>query len=596
MALVGVSCWIGMWLFGAVRLWSVGPLLFMVFLAAALVLLRPAVMRGGFAWIVPPGAWMLLAWLAYAACSIPRAASPYDAQVEVLKVAGGLCAYALWTQLAQDGGRWRWLLALFFFAVTAMSLYAVVQHAQGSRMVLNLVRPESYGMRASGAYFCPNHFANLLALTAPMALVIVLTPASGWSLRLLAGYTFVALWPPLYLTQSRSGWLGALVGITLAVCLMGLRRSVKRFMALLAVVPLVAGGLAVAAWRLSPVIQHRVADALRGNVRLQLWQDTLGMVAAQPWWGFGPMSYRWVYPHYWRHMDMYLDPQFAHNDYLQFLAEYGAVGALLLGAAVVVAVAQFGIRLRSPSSERGSMLAAGFLGSLAAAAAHACFDYSFHIYANVQALLLLAGVAAAVSAPSSRAPRSDPTARAWGVLAVLPLLLMALTARATASYGYVLKGDFQRDALEWDASARSYRRAVAVDGRNWQAHLGLGHVMGMQAFWNRDPALRKEQADQAMAAYQVALDLNPWSTDAQFGISRIYKTRGDAEAALATLRSLVEKVPFHRDFLVELGLQLREMGRFQEALEAFERARAVKGGEMIELNIQLLRQKIAAAN
>ena len=208
----------------------------------------------------------------------------------------------------------------------------------------------------------------------------------------------------------------------------------------------------------------------------------------------------------------------------------------------------------------------------------------------------VAGVAAAVSAPPSPSPRAGPTARAWGMLALLPLLLMALTARAVASYGLALKGDFQRDALEWEASAQSYRRAVAVDGRNWQAHLGLGHVMGMQAFWNRDPVSRKEQADRAMAAYQKALDLNPWSTDAQYGISRIHKTRGDAGAALDTLRSLVEKVPFHRDFLVELGLQLREMGRYQEALDAFERARAVKGGEMIELNIQLLRQKIAAAN
>jgi O-antigen ligase len=595
--LLGAAPLAGMWLFGGVRWWSVGPLMMGVFLAGVLFCVRPLLF--GQAWHVriPPGSALLLAFLVYVALLVPRAAVPYDAHLEVLKSVTLVVALWGWTGLAGNLGRWRWLLAGLLLAVTVMAWYAIVQEAHGTRAVLNLVRPRQYEMRASGAYFCPNHFANLLAVTVPMALALVVMPAAGWPLRLFAGYSALVCLPPIFWSQSRSGWLGLLAGVVVTVCVLGLRRGVRRFLLLVVVTPLLAAGAAVMAWALSPMVQARVADALQGNVRLALWRDTLSMVADQRWLGFGPAGFRWVYPHYRHHLTQYLDPQFAHNEYLQLVAECGVVGAVLLLGGLLWMVARLLLGAARAEPDRSACLIAGFAGSAAAAAVHAGFDYTFHLYGNVQVLGMLAGITLAVVFASGQFPsRVLEGARRWMALgpALLLLALLGMSARAVASYGYALRGDFRREVLDVEPAQAAYERARRIAPANWQAHLGLGHLMGIQSYWNRDPESRRQQAEAAMAAYQRVRELNPWDTESRFGMSRVYNTLGQPDQAVAELQALVEKVPNHRDFLVELGLQLRQMGRTREALQAFERARLVEGNEMIDLNIQMLQQRLAA--
>lgn len=589
----------GVWLFGGVRWWSVGPLMIAVLLAGILYALRPLLFGQPWHVRIPPGLLPLLAFLALGVALIPRSAVPYDAHLELLKGSTFAVALWVWTGLAGNLGRWRWLLAALLLAVTVMAWYAIIQEAHGSRAVLNLIRPKAYGMRASGAYFCPNHFANLLALTVPMALAIACMRSAGLPLRLFAGYSVLVLLPPLYLTQSRSGWLGLMAGVVVTVCVLGLRSGIRRFLLLAVVTPLSTAALALMTWALSPMVQERVADALKGNVRLALWRDTLAMVADQPWFGFGAAAYRWVYPHYRHHLTQYLDPQFAHNEYLQLLAENGVVGAALLLGCLAVLLVRPLARVAHTDGDRGGCLIAGWTGSAAAAGVHAFFDYTFHLYGNVQVLVMLAGITLAVLfAGGDLSPRTvEGRARfaTLGVAAALAVLL-AFSARAVASYAFALKGDFRREVMDTEPARAAYETARRIAPANWQAHLGLGHLLGVQSYWNRDPVSRREQADAAMAAYQQVRRLNPWDTESMFGISRIHNTLGQPEQSLAVLQELVEKVPFHRDFLVELGLQQRQMGRTAEALATFERARQIESNEMIELNIGMLRQRLAAGS
>ena len=55
------------------------------------------------------------------------------------------------------------------------------------------------------------------------------------------------------------------------------------------------------------------------------------MIKDRPVFGHGPGSYRWLAEEYRRHMKFVNHlAEYAHNDYLQTLAEYGWVGTLLL--------------------------------------------------------------------------------------------------------------------------------------------------------------------------------------------------------------------------------------------------------------------------
>ena len=598
LVLVGLAPLLGVWLYGGVRTWSVGPLMACVFLGAALCALRYIRADQGPARRWSPGLLLLAVFVGYGFLLIPRSAVPYDSYMEALKVASFLGAYWVWTELAGVQGRWRWLMAGFLIVVTMMAWYAIIQHAHGARGVLILIRPDDYGMRASGAYFCPNHFANLLNLTIPFAVALAAAPSAGLPLRLLAGYSVLVALPPLYLTQSRSGWIGVVAGLAVTISLLGLRRSFRRCLSLLVITPLVSLVVGLGVWMVSPMVQERVAAALAGNVRLALWRDTLLMIREQPWLGWGPYSFRWVYPHFWHNMTSYLDPQFAHNDYLQLLAEYGVVGLVILVGAVLAGAIHLLRWVRRSDSTREACLIAGALGALAASAAHACFDYNFHIYGNAQVLVMLLGVTTGVllSAQPALPPiRSVPLARARALGALLPLLLLVLTVRMVTTYAFSLQGDFARKKFEMEQAQQAYKTALRVEPRNWQAHLGLGHVWGSQAFWNRDAETRTQQVQLAKASYQQAMARNKWETQASFGLSRMYNVEGQTAQALELLQGAAARMPFHRDLQAQLGLQLRRMGRYQEALEVFQQVRKLGPSEMADLNIQSLKRLLAKA-
>ena len=592
--LIALPPWLGVWMFGGVRLWSIGPLMGVTFLATALTALRYLRERDGLERRCPPGFLGLALFVAYGFLLIPRAAVPYDAYVESLRVASYLGAYWVWSEVSGWHGRWRWLVAGFLLVVTVMAWYAIIQHVQGERGVLNLIRPDDYGMRASGAYFCPNHFANLLDMTIPFALALALSPASGLPLRLLAGYSVLVALYPLYLTQSRSGWIGVAVGLAVTTSLMGLRRSVRRFLTLLVVVPVLISGLGALVWMFSPMVQTRVAEAMAGNVRLSLWRDTWTMILDRPWLGWGAAAYRWVYPHYWFNMSSFLDPEFAHNDYLQTWAEYGVAGLALLVGAIALGAGRLLLSLRRMESDRSATLIIAFLGALAATAAHAAFDYNFHIYGNVQVLVMMAGLAAGTwkQGDEASAPPSS-TGRRWiAGFSLLALLFLGLTVRAVTTYAYALQGDFALDDYKLDVAQQKYEAALRVEPRNWRAQRGLGHLWAGQAFWNRDPETKAKQLDQAEAAYREVERRNRWETESKSGLSRIYNLRGQPEQAVQVLQDVLEIMPHQRDFMNQLGLQLRQMGRLEEALDAFKRARAYGPHSLTDANIAALTRKL----
>jgi O-antigen ligase len=91
-------------------------------------------------------------------------------------------------------------------------------------------------------------------------------------------------------------------------------------------------------------------------------------------------------------MNSFLDPEYAHNDFIQAWAEYGLVGLLLLIAGAMVVVVRMVRQVRRTESDRTATLIIAFLGALVAMSAHACFDYNFHIYGNASVLVMMAGL------------------------------------------------------------------------------------------------------------------------------------------------------------------------------------------------------------
>src|SRR2546425_3256496 len=80
-----------------------------------------------------------------------------------------------------------------------------------------------------------------------------------------------------------------------------------------------------------------------------IWRDTVKMIRDYPILGAGLGTYYTIYPTY-AHTEKLFGLDYAHNDYLQILAEAGAVGGLMAVWFIVTifAAASRGIRSRDP--------------------------------------------------------------------------------------------------------------------------------------------------------------------------------------------------------------------------------------------------------
>jgi len=593
----------GILLYGGVHTWVVAPLLSLVFVSTILVALRPLVFAEIKEARPPPGA---LGWgvvILYACCLWPLSGIPSQARMEVLRAVSFVAAFWVWVEMSSSRFRRRLFLAVILFVVTLVSWYAVIQHGQGDPGVLLRQRPEVYGMRASGTYICPNHFASLVALLIPVSLALLLSRQAGGALRCLAFYSLLLFFPVLYLSQSRSGWLGAFSGITVTLWLCAFRKSKRLFVKSLFVVPAVGVFLGIAIWSASPLVRERVQGALIDNpddavlVRLYMWKDTLQMIQDHPFLGSGLGSYAWLYKKYQtNNLQFWFD--YAHNEYLQLVAEYGLIGLVLFGS-LAIGLIFYALRILGRCArDSDAFLLAGVLGGIAACMVHALFDFNLHIFSICHVLILLVGVVVGGLYSSGEIePCIVRTKRyrfvAAGTSAILAVSTL-LVVKIFVADQCVQRAKQSREVLAWDRALALYDKALLFDNDSWKAHVEKGHLLSSQSFWTLDKKMKREKAGLAKASYEEAVRANPYDMGAHLGLARLYSKEGDPDSALAQIDQILEYA--HHDFLylVQVGIRLRKMGYPARALEVFQQAGQIDTSETLKLNLLEVQKALAA--
>ncbi len=597
--LLSLPALVGPFLFGSVRLWSICPLMFLSAFGAGLCFLRAYVARDEGGLKIPPAGGLFLLLAVYMLVRYRFAPVPFDAKVDLLKTASVIFAYWGWFQVGGAHNRWRWLFAALLMAVTLIGWYAIIQHANGSRMVLNMERPDQYEMRASGTYMCPNHFANLIEIVLPLALALMLSHSAGWPLRLLSGYSLVVLLPVMVLTESRSGWVATVVGLGTALLAIAWRRSRRWFLAALLLGALAVAGAGVGLWTFSDRIRERIEGASLDKpdsavaVRLEMWSDSLPEIRRNPVWGYGGFTFRWLYPTY-RTTNRQLLFRYMHNEFLQFIFEYGVVGFLLASAATGWLIFKLLALILRGERDRDAHLAAGALGALAACAVHALFDFNFHIFSNVHMLTAVVGISVVVGVSSVWMPPTEPLrgrrALLPGVFAAAAAVLMAFAVQTFLSYGYHHLGERDREMFKMDSAFGKFERSARIDPSNWQAYLGQAHVRQAEAFWSWNDDEKEQKAEEAIALYESAAAQNPLDMEIAFGMAKSYNALGEPEKALEQLRKAAKADPYHLFYVPHLGLQLRRMGRYAEAYEVFRDTRdRIGDSDMVRINLDLLK-------
>lgn len=318
----------------------------------------------------------------------------------VLIAVGGFF-FLLVSQLSSSASREQFATGLLLFAFL-LALFSVLQGLSFSgKIYWSWTAPR--GSSPFGPFINRNHYAAWMLMVLPLAWMKVSQRARRREVRVFWALVLVALGISILFSRSRAGLLLFLLAYPLYAWL-GRRRELpaRRALAFGLGLVLLAGlatlaldtGAVIHRWQTLATLfsQPEPLDRYRwqmGRDTLALARDHLGLGSGLETFGVLSDSYRSFYSN-----QRWLQ---AHNDYLQWLAETGLVGA---GLAVwfLAALGRAGReKLRQLNGAPRQLVAAALAGCLLALL-HSLVDFPLRIPANA---LLFAALLALIAAPAA---------------------------------------------------------------------------------------------------------------------------------------------------------------------------------------------------
>lgn len=315
----------------------------------------------------------------------------------------------------------------------------------------------------------------------------------------------------------------------------------------------------------------KVASA---NERFLIWSSSLAMLRDAPWHGFGPGTFRHVYPAYALPEDT-SSMSYAHNDLLQAAVELGLPGAGLLAALAAAIV----LRWRAARARSGDVAVDGLFWALAAVSLHGLFSYNFH----VPATLVLTGLVLARLLRLTRTPLpEDAHVPPWwrrhlapGWLAVTLFVCVALVTAPLAAAAWMAR-EYERgvvalvDGRLGDA-ARALGRASVISP-NGRVAVAQAHVF-MAGF---DASGKGELLDAARERLAAAERMNPFSVESAHAAMLLALREGPpgpepARAAREAFEEALRRDPRAVPVRVDLARALLERGHADTARAVLER-------------------------
>ena len=381
--------------FGAVENWSA----YVVEVAAVLLLILWAVRQWpGFHWHFNPLLAPILAFaaLCLAQLLLKKSVYLYATKVELLRYTPYAVIFFLVCAVFDTAPKLKRLAIFFCFYGFAVAMFAILQGVSGTSK-LYWIREPHYGSIIFGPYVNHAHYAGLMEMLAPFPLLLAVSGRIEPSRRALYAFAALVMALSILLSGSRGGIIAFTIEIFFVVAVLSRRRRARRANAIfvvgfLAVLLVLFGWLATHELTSTIAALRNPGDPSVAGFRLAVLKDSLGMVKDKPLLGWGAGTFPYVFPQYQSFYSTFY-VNYAHNDYMQLLAETGSAGfALLLWFAGLL----FWKPLRErPHWNRNHITAirmAALTGCLGIFV-HSLSDFNMHIPANALMFFVSAAIA-----------------------------------------------------------------------------------------------------------------------------------------------------------------------------------------------------------
>ncbi len=464
----------------------------------------------------PPVCWPVLAFLVYAVIRYFTADIEYVARLELMHIT----VYAvLFLAVLNNLHRQEYVQIITWVLVilaAVLAVYALIQFSTSAPRVWGFYKPAQYLHRGSGTYINPNHLAGFLELALPLGIAVVLLGRTGHSAKIIFAYLSAIVLVGIGVTLSRGGWIATLLMlvcffVTVAINTRG------RWIIIFSILLLFAGMASYVGSSLQ--LQKRFQIAFGGgkveDARFTYWQPTLGMWKDHLWTGVGPGHFDIRLPNY-RTREVQVHPQYAHNDYLNTLSDWGIIGGILVLAFLITFYlgalqAAKHLRRKAESGEgRSNRLALVFAAAfgLLVLLFHSVTDFNMQLPANAISLFVLL----ALAMTQLRHSDSYWIQNFGGKICLTAFLL--ITAGFLGIYGAQKAREnfwLQRAnaSKTWQDKVAALEKAAMVEKNNPTTPGTIAEILRQASFKGEDDY--KAQAEKSLLWYQQAMKINPFS-------------------------------------------------------------------------------------
>jgi O-antigen ligase len=453
-----------------------------------------------------------------------------------------------------------------FLGALSLAVLAVAALAVAQNLAAELQLPINRYERPPSTFGNPVFLGAFLVLTLPICAVEALF-ATGWRRWAGAVATGLAL-PALLATGSRWAWLAFAVAAGLGTALLAPAGRWRRLL----LFGLLGGGLLVLLLNQS-VVRRPQQHAL-------IWRDTLAMALDRPW-GIGPGQFPLAFLDYasGELLEVYPAASFvindAHNEPLQILAELGWPGLAAIALLAVLLMRQaLGSLAKAAADGADRPLRVACLAALAGALVQSLGSPDLRFIVSILMLGAIAGLTASFDEPRTLAVPGPRVVRlALGLLVIL-------------GTGFALRGAWNRLQLAEllqpaatvqgappaadPASLVAQRRdELASDPRNASRHYALGLALALEHRYaeaaesfrtalvlqpDNGSVIRSLGVSEGLSGQfapaahhlRVALDSEPGNVELRYLYAYCCWRRGDLDASITALESLLAARPDHR--------------------------------------------------
>ncbi|MEW6407153.1 MAG: O-antigen ligase family protein [Patescibacteria group bacterium] len=211
------------------------------------------------------------------------------------------------------------IIFVFGLASVVICLDALFQNITGADLFRhNTLTPHDDLRRLSAGFAHPNDFGSYLITAIPIYIGLIYYFKKIWQ-KLFISAPLILLLFCLYRTASRGAWLGFIIAMLIFILF---KRD--KILIIITILFLISAPFFLPKTALERLKQgFNISDGTTWE-RKQIWTGAINIFKVHPLIGFGPNTFSDNFPKY--KPKYYPDLRYAHNSYLQMLAEIGIIG------------------------------------------------------------------------------------------------------------------------------------------------------------------------------------------------------------------------------------------------------------------------------